>query len=123
MINTYLEAIKLIEDNPRTFEGLENLQWFKNWLAKNNFHLLLAFQGYAFKLRIEGNREYYSARAIWQRMRWDTFFADTGSQYKLSDHATPYLARLIMLGDPALKKLFNIKNTTPEITQDYLDSL
>ena len=104
----YKYLAKMVYDNPDEFNGLYRIPWFLSWLRKN-MHIFNEFYRYAKKLKYKGNRDYYSARAITQRLRWDTLFEENESQFKISDHSTPYMARLVMLIKPDLKGMFRIK--------------
>lgn len=91
------------------FGHLGNVGWFLKWL-RSNMHIFNEFIRYSNYLRYEGKREHYSARAITQRMRWDTLFQEEDSCFKISDHSTPYMSRLVMYLYPDLDGMFRIKS-------------
>lgn len=81
-----------------------------------NMHIYNEFERYAIDLRANGRREYYSARAIAQRMRWDTLFQEVGSEYKINNNIITHLARLAMLHKPKLLKgMFKLREQGSEL--------
>lgn len=114
MITSYYEAVTLLDSNPDAFAGLDKVPWFKHWLGSGNFYMLLVFQQYAIKLHVDGKKERYSARAIWHILRWESNFRENDSEYKLNNNATPYLARLTMLGDASLADLFVLRGKSDQ---------
>lgn len=104
----YKHLVKTIKNNREAFTGLYQIPWFIKWLEMN-MHIFNEFYLYAKKLKYEGKRDVYSARAITQRLRWDTLFKEDGTQFKISDHTSPYMARLVMLINKKLKGMFRIK--------------
>ena len=105
---------RVIRMNPDQFRPLKKNRWFITWL-KDNMHIYEAFHKYAIDLRVNGCRKYYSARSIIHRMRWDTYYREAQpSKFKVQDHCTPYLARLVMLTNPQLKGMFSIKGGSDE---------
>ena len=108
---TILSRIEtLIESNPDIFEGLNNThrEAFMRWLP-DNIHVVNAFGKYALELKETGNREYYSAYAIRERLRWDSMIRENGTQYKISNNITPFVARLIMKMNSRLHGIFKVK--------------
>ena len=106
----------LINNNPDLFKGLmdKHLQKFLEWLP-DNIHVLNAFGKYAIQLKESKRRDYYSAYAIRERLRWDSMISEIGTEYKLSNNMTPFLSRLIMKMDNRLNGMFKIKENTGEI--------
>lgn len=83
---------------------------FKKWLPKN-MHIYNAFIEYARELKWGNNREYYSARAIWERLRWDTMLQDTdGPPPKISDLNMPFVSWLSMSAEPDLEGMFRTRS-------------
>ena len=80
------------------------------WL-KSNQHIYRKFTQIAFAQKRLG-RKHYSARAIVQRMRWDTNIRQAGDQtYKIDNVMTPGLARLAMRDEPELKGFFRCRDS------------
>lgn len=57
-------------------------------------HIWSAFVKYA--KQVAAHREYFSAKAIFHRMRWDTAIGETDADYKLSDGWISHYARKFM---------------------------
>lgn len=100
--------LELMDKNQDAFEGLANTGWFRDWL-ESNMHIYNEFERYAFDIKLHGKREYYSARMIIHRLRWDTLFREGASEFKINNNCTPYLARLAMLANPSLMGLFKLR--------------
>ena len=102
-----------VKDNPELFTGLNptHLQAFYRWIPKN-IHVISAFGKYARYLKDNGNRSYYSAYAIRERLRWDSMVSEVGTDYKISNNITPFVARMIMQIDPTLKGMFKTKSSS-----------
>lgn len=56
------------------------------------------FAAFARKARGAGLQR-YSARAIWERLRWHFRVEQGDAEFKLNDHFPPYYARLLMASD------------------------
>ena len=78
------EFIEYHEENPRVYE---------------------AFSRFTFEA-INAGRTYFSARAIYERMRWFSRVEDTSEQFKLSDHPMPFYARLFENKNPEYRGFF-----------------
>ena len=105
---SYFELKQVLDDNPYLFHGLtkEREVKFKGWLP-NNMHIYNAFVQYAVQLKFISNRDYYSARAIWERLRWDTFHQDAdGPPPKISDLNMPFVSWLSMEAEQDLRGMF-----------------
>lgn len=102
-----------IGQNPDMFDDLlpSGRKAFRKWLVDNT-HVVEAFIKYARQLKHQGNREYYSAYCIRERIRWDSMITQIGGDYKISNNITPFVARLVMKLDPSLKGMFRTKNVT-----------
>lgn len=97
-----------MDQRPDLFDGLTywREQKFKKWLPEN-MHIYAAFVRYAKQLKSAANRPYYSARAIWERLRWDTILEDRpDGTYKMSDLNMPFVAWLAMAAEPELRGMF-----------------
>tara|TARA_Y100000588_G_C14057662_1_gene839972 strand:+ start:304 stop:684 length:381 start_codon:yes stop_codon:yes gene_type:complete len=112
----YCDLKQLMDDDPYLFHGLtkEREIKFKEWLP-NNMHIYDAFFRYATELRCHGHREYYSARAIWERLRWDTLLQDSGGPPpKISDLNMPFVSWLAMYAEPHLSGMFRKRRKREE---------
>ena len=107
----YCDLKQIMDDDPYLFYGLtkEREVKFKEWLP-NNMHIYVAFFQYATELKCNSNRDYYSARAIWERLRWDTWLQDSeGPPPKISDLNMPFVSWLAMEAEPHLRGMFRTR--------------
>lgn len=109
-MNLPSEIIRALKNNPKLFSGLivERRHEFIEWL-RDNTHVVGQFLSYAQMLNRHGGRSYYSAYCIRERIRWDTLVTENGTDFKLSNNMTPFIARLVMEIDPNLKGMFRTK--------------
>lgn len=83
------------------------LDEFEIYHAENP-HVYQMFE--AFTLQVIGTgRKYFSARAIIERMRWQSLIEDNSEAFKISDHPMPYYARLFERNHPAHVGFFKKK--------------
>jgi hypothetical protein len=82
---------------------------FTGWLP-NNLHVWDAFVGEAMKVRHKGFK-HYSARTIIHVLRHHSAIQENGSEWKINDHHSPYLARLFDLMFPAFAGMFEYRET------------
>jgi len=96
-----------MDNDPYLFDGLtkDREKKFKAWLP-DNMHIYDAFIKFANELKWLNNRKYYSARAIWERLRWESMLQDTDSDCKISDLNMPFVSWLSMEAEPGLKGMF-----------------
>ena len=80
---------------------------FVSWLEKNE-HVWDAFCNEAFKIHKRGFK-HYSARTIIHVLRHHSAVTENGSVWKISDHSSPYLARLFDLRFPEMAGMWNMK--------------
>lgn len=108
---TKQEALRLIDERPDLFSGIERhiVRQFKRWLH-NNEHVLQAFEKYAIELKRRGNREYYSIMCIMQRLRWDSLLRQEGGKWKLNNNYCPVIARILMALNAELRNMFQLRN-------------
>lgn len=95
----------LIEYNEELFPSE-----FVTWL-ENNEHIWEAFARQAKGIADKGVR-HYSARTILHFLRHHSVLTETGSEWKINDHHSPYLARLFDLRYPSYAGLFEYRKTT-----------
>ncbi len=75
-----------------------------------NRHVYEAFEREAFKVIAKGFK-HYSARTIIHVLRHHSALAEVGSEWKINDHTSPYLARLFDLAHPEHAGLFEFRVT------------
>ncbi len=79
---------------------------FKRWLP-DNMHTYISFVNYARQLRRRGGRNYYSARAIWERLRWDSMIRESPQgTFKINGNHVPFTSWLVMEAEPDLAGMF-----------------
>jgi hypothetical protein len=107
-MKTYEELNAIMEADPNLFDGLTPAREikFKKWLPLN-MEIYREFVRYAKKLKEVRHREYYSARTIWEVLRWETLMADNpDGHYKMSDLNMPFISWLVMEAEPELTGMF-----------------
>ena len=72
---------------------------------KENPHIYAAFERFTFQV-INTGRKYFSARAIYERMRWFSTIEDNSVTFKMSDHPMPFYARLFEKNHPQYAGFF-----------------
>lgn len=116
METDYSKLKQVMDNDPLLFNGLteEREVKFKEWLPEN-MHIYNAFIKYARELKWRNNRDYYSARAIWERLRWETMLEDSnGPPPKISDLNMPFVSWLSMYVEPDLKGMFRKRKKKEE---------
>ena len=83
---------------------------FLDWLP-NNLHVYYAFEEEVMKI-IKKGFKHYSARTIVHVLRHHSAVSENGSEWKINDHHSPYLARLFDLAYPNHAGLFEYRLTT-----------
>jgi hypothetical protein len=114
MIKNYDQAVAVIESKPDIFGTLKHPERFMHYLPQN-MHIYVVVERYAFQLRNKGKRDVYAIQAIVQRLRWDSYFAEVDSQYKINNFHSAFIARLVMAANPELEGLFRIREHKPEL--------
>lgn len=120
----YHRILQLMADNPDMFEGCMEIHRdkFLEWLP-DNIHVVSAFGKWGVFLKEKGNREYYSAYCIRERLRWDSLLEEVGTEFKLSNNITPYVARLIMKMDHRLEGMFRTKGSSDQMDEPNMFEL
>ena len=62
-----------------------------------------------FALMVAARRKYYSAKAIFHRIRWETVISGEGEEYKISDGFISHYARKFMNDYPQHKGFFQTR--------------
>ena len=107
-MRTYRELWKVMEWDLSIFDGLDkdNAIKFKRWLP-DNMHIYNSFVAYAHQLKQANKREYYSARAIWERLRWDSMTTENDDgHFKINGNYAPFVSWLVMEMEPELEGMF-----------------
>jgi len=110
-MRTYSELRIIMETNPDLFKGLspEKEVEFHEWLP-DNIIIYNAFRKYALILKRRSKRKYHSARAIWERLRWNSMLTDKPEgDFKINNNNAPFVSRLIMKAEPELGGMFNVR--------------
>lgn len=81
------------------------IEWFPL-----NMHVIEAFERYAIELKRNGNREYYSIKAILERLRWDSMLEDSALDYKLNNNHAACISRILMRLNPELDGMFQLRS-------------
>lgn len=84
------------------------IEEFELYHAQNP-HVYQLFERFTFDA-IRSGRKYFSARAIIERIRWQTQIEDNNDQFKISDHPMPFYARLFERNHPEHKGFFRKKH-------------
>jgi len=88
---------------------------------KDNPHIWQGFVKYS--LQVAQRRDYFSAKAIFHRMRWDTAIGEAGAEYKLNDGWISHYARKFMEEYPQYENFFQTRNRRVSYFDSYEDAL
>lgn len=83
---------------------------FRAWL-KENPHVLELYLKYSRELLAAG-RKRYSVKAITERVRWHVNIQTTGDQFKINDHFSAPMARILVQMEPKLESVFSFRKRT-----------
>ena len=67
------------------------------------------FIGYSMAIKFDHDRKYYSARTIWERIRFETDVTEKafgGAVLKINNNYAPFMSRLVMKAEPGLEGMF-----------------
>ena len=108
---TYQQVAHLITFEPEILDKVKYryrkdfIEWFPM-----NMHVIEAFERYAIELKRNGNREYYSIKAILERLRWDSMLEDSALDYKLNNNHAACISRILMRLNPELDGMFQLRS-------------
>ena len=108
---TYQQVAHLITFEPEILDKVKYryrkdfIEWFPL-----NMHVIEAFERYAIELKRNGNREYYSIKAILERLRWDSMLEDSALDYKLNNNHAACISRILMRLNPELDGMFQLRS-------------
>ena len=109
-MKNYVELQAIMDEKEDLFEGLvaSGGYRFRVWLAAN-MKIYNYFVRFAQELKASRSREHYSARAIWERVRWETDVKEAskgGPVFKINNNYAPFMARLAMVAEPEFEGMF-----------------
>lgn len=109
-MKTYQELETIMDDNEDLFIGLvETGEYrFREWL-KENMKIYRYFIRFAKDLKSAHKRDYYSARMIFERIRWETLIEEEiggGVVFKINNNYAPFMSRLVMIAEHELEGMF-----------------
>ena len=68
------------------------------------------YEGFVrYTMQVAQKREYFSAKAVFHRMRWDTAIGETDAEYKLNDGWISHYARKFMKEYPQYDGFFETR--------------
>ena len=108
---TYQQVAHLITFEPEILDEVKYryrkdfIEWFPL-----NMHVIEAFERYAIELKRNGNREYYSIKAILERLRWDSMLEDSALDYKLNNNHAACISWILMRLNPELDGMFQLRS-------------
>ena len=108
---TYQQVAHLITFEPEILDEVKYRyrKQFIEWFPLN-MHVIEAFERYAIELKRNGNREYYSIKAILERLRWDSMLEDSALDYKLNNNHAACISRILMRLNPELDGMFQLRS-------------
>ena len=83
---------------------------FIQWLSKNAI-IWRGFASKALQAKQGSHRGRFSAMAIIQILRWETFISDADKTFKINNNRAPDLARLLMDCVPDMRGYFQIRGS------------
>ena len=81
---------------------------FYRWYPKN-MHIINKFHQVTHLLKEKGKRDHYSARAIFEHIRWNTLFSDSDEEYKIQDNVCSSIVRVVVHMFPEFQGMFTMK--------------
>jgi hypothetical protein len=112
---------QLLADEPNFLDEVKYLhrKAFIEWFPEN-MHVIEAFERYALELKHTGKREYYSIKAILERLRWHSLLEDSALEYKLNNNHAACIARILMRLNPELRGMFQLRSqVVPDEEEEY----
>lgn len=90
------------------FKGISN----SSFLAYHheNKHVYQAFKRLTLKTIAKGFSN-YSAKGIFEVLRWETGVSETGGEFKINNNYTPYYARMFMNEYPQYEGFFRLRKS------------
>ena len=119
---TYQQVAHLIIFEPEILDEVK-YRYRKDFIAwfPLNMHVIEAFERYAIELKRNGNREYYSIKAILERLRWDSMLEDSALDYKLNNNHAACISRILMRLNPELDGMFQTRSQVKKDVEEIRD--
>ena len=119
---TYQQVAQLITFEPEILDEVK-YRYRKDFIAwfPLNMHVIEAFERYAIELKRNGNREYYSIKAILERLRWDSMLEDSALDYKLNNNHAACISRILMRLNPELDGMFQTRSQVKKDVEEIRD--
>lgn len=119
---TYQQIANLLVFYPEIFDEVKPRyrKQFMEWWP-TNMHVIEAFERYAIQLRRSGKREYYSIKAILERLRWDSMLNDSALDYKLNNNHAACISRILMRLNPELDGMFQTRSQVKKDVEEIRD--
>ena len=119
---TYQQIANLLVFYPEIFDDIvpRYRKQFMEWWP-TNMHVIEAFERYAIELKRNGNREYYSIKAILERLRWDSMLEDSALDYKLNNNHAACISRILMRLNPELDGMFQTRSQVKKDVEEIRD--
>jgi len=106
-----------VESHSRADEMFEKFKQFH----KENPHIWEMFNKFTCQLLAAGH-QHHSARAVIERIRWETSLRTTDEQFKIPNNHIPYYARMFNARTPFNDKFFKCnKRVSEEYTLKHRD--
>ena len=97
-----------------------NGKWTKeNFIQHDNNNPEIYEKFVKFALQVASVRDYYSAKNIFHRIRWETAIEEKESDFKIDDGWISHYARKFMDEYPKYNGLFKIRNRKKSYHGDY----
>lgn len=115
---SYQQVATLLLFHPEVLDDIvpKYRKQFMEWWPIN-MHVIEAFEKYALQLKRSGQREYYSIKAILERLRWDSMLEDSALDYKLNNNHVSCISRILMRLNPELDGMFKTRNQVKDIDE------
>ena len=119
---TYQQVARLLSFEPEILDEVKPRyrKQFMEWWP-TNMHVIEAFERYAIQLRRSGKREYYSIKAILERLRWDSMLNDSALDYKLNNNHAACISRILMRLNPELDGMFQTRSQVKKDVEEIRD--
>ncbi len=119
---TYQQVANLLMFYPEVLDDIvpRYRKQFMEWWP-TNMHVIEAFEKYAIQLKRSGKREYYSIKAILERLRWDSMLEDSALDYKLNNNHAACISRILMRLNPELDGMFQTRSQVKKDVEEIRD--
>jgi hypothetical protein len=119
---TYQQVANLLMFYPEVLDDImpRYRKQFMEWWP-TNMHVIEAFEKYAIQLKRSGKREYYSIKAILERLRWDSMLEDSALDYKLNNNHAACISRILMRLNPELDGMFLTRSQVKKDVEEIRD--